>query len=313
MPHIDISLLGYIITTLSFIALIVYAFNRKRDLYITTQNSPVFFYVVILISLLFALLNLLHLIELFFGDPGSFSLPPGIDTIAQFSGILGQSVLILMLFASKMVIRPAKRIGRVLAVGAHPDDIEIAAGAALAKMRDAGYLISGIVMTRGEKGGNGDTRPIEARRGAQFLGLDNVQVMDFTDTYLSKDVVNITSAIEEMITKVQPDIIFTHSVHDIHQDHQTVYKATLRAARSSRITILCYESPSATQDFHPTYFIDVGKYVDVKIESIRQHWGQRKKSYTKSGVIRGRLAFRGAQAKVDYAEGFEVARMLSAI
>jgi len=313
MPHMDLSLIGYIITTLSFIGLTVYAFNRKRDLYITTQNSPLFFYVVIIISLLFAFLNLFHLIELFSGDQVSFFLPPGIDTIAQFSGILVQSVLILMLFASKMVIRPAKRIGRVLAIGAHPDDIEIAAGAALAKMRDAGYLISGMVMTRGETGGNGDTRPIEAGRSAQFLGLDNVQVLDFSDAYLSKDVVKIIRAIEEMITKVQPDIIFTHSIHDIHQDHQTVYKATLRAARHSRITILCYESPSATQDFHPTYFIDVNKYVDVKIESIRKHWGQRKKPYMKSDVIRGRLAFRGAQAKVDYAEGFEVARMLSAI
>jgi len=308
----DISLIGTIITTLSFLGVAIYAFDRKRDLYITTQNSPVFFYIVIIISLLFAFLNFSHLVDHFSGNHVSF-LPPDIDIIAQFSGILVQSVLILMLFASKMVIRPTKRIGRVLAIGAHPDDIEIAAGAALAKMLDAGYFISGIVMTRGEKGGDSDTRPIEAWRSAQFLGLDNVLVLNFSDAYLSKDVVNITNQIEEMITKVQPDIIFTHSIHDIHQDHQTVYEATLRAARHSRTTILCYESPSATQDFHPTYFIDVGKYVDVKIESIRQHWGQRKKPYTKPEVIRGRLAFRGAQAKCDFAEGFEVARMVSAI
>ena len=312
MPPFDISIIGHFITALSFFGVSVYAFIRQRDLHRTTLNSHVLFFVVIALSLLFAFLNLFRLVYEIFGNHESV-LSSNLDIIAQFSGILMQSALILVLFASKIVVRSNLRTGRVLAIGAHPDDIEIAAGAALAKMRDAGYLISGIVMTRGEKGGNGDTRPIEARRGAQFLGLDEVQVMDFTDAHLLSDVVNITKAIEEMITKVQPDIIFTHSIHDIHQDHQTVYKATMRAARSSRITILCYESPSATQDFHPTYFIDVDKYVDVKIQAIRQHWDQRKKPYMKPDLIRGRLAFRGAQAKVDYAEGFEVARMLSAI
>jgi LmbE family N-acetylglucosaminyl deacetylase len=137
--------------------------------------------------------------------------------------------------------------------------------------------------------------------------------MDFADTDLSSDVAKITSLIEETIAKIHPDIIFTHSIHDLHQDHQTVYEATMRAARTARTTILCYESPSVTQDFHPTYFIDVSKYVDVKIRAIREHWDQRKKTYMKPELVRGKLAFRGAQAKVDYAEGFEVARMVSAI
>jgi LmbE family N-acetylglucosaminyl deacetylase len=87
----------------------------------------------------------------------------------------------------------------------------------------------------------------------------------------------------------------------------------MRAARSARTTILCYESPSVTQDFHPTYFIDVDKYVEVKVQAMREHWNQRKKTYMKPDLVRGKLAFRGAQAKVDYAEGFEVARMVSAI
>jgi LmbE family N-acetylglucosaminyl deacetylase len=136
---------------------------------------------------------------------------------------------------------------------------------------------------------------------------------DFADTRLAQQAGELTDTIGALIRKVQPDIIFTHSNHDLHQDHQVVYESTMRAARRTRTTILCYESPSVTQDFRPTYFVDVCGYVDVKIQAIREHWDQRDKPYVKSDLVRGKLAFRGGEAKVEYAEGFEIARMVSAI
>lgn len=308
----EISTIGHTITTLSFIGVAIYAFIRQKDLHRTTRYSSLLFSTIVGLSLLFASINLFRLVyEL--NRNAETTLTTDADVIAETSGILVQSALILVLFTSKIATKSSYRPARILAIGAHPDDLEIAAGATLAKMRDAGFKITGLVMTRGEKGGDGDTRPLEAREGAKFLGMDSVQVLDFTDTILSADIVNITHAIEETIAKVQPEIIFTHSIHDLHQDHQTVYEATMRAARSTRTTILCYESPSVTQDFHPTYFIDVDKYVEVKIQALREHWNQRKKPYMKPDLVRGKLAFRGAQAKVEYAEGFEVARMVSAI
>ncbi len=308
----DVSIAGHIITTLSFIGVAIYSYFRQRELHRTTRNSTFLFILIIGISLLFAGLNIYRLgYEL--TDGHETSLTSDVDLIAQYSSIFIQSVLILALFANKIVVHSRSQAGRVLAIGAHPDDIEIAAGAALSKMRDAGYEITGLIMTEGEQGGDGDIRPGEARRGAEFLGLDEVQILNFCDTRLAEDQNNLTTAIEGMIAKVQPDIIFTHSTHDLHQDHQSVHKATLRAARNARITILCYESPSTTQDFHPNYFIDVSPYVDVKLKAIREHWDQRNKPYMKPELVRGRLAFRGGQAKVDYAEGFEIARMVSAI
>ncbi len=312
MPGLDISLVGHIITTLSFFGVALYTFFRQKDLHRTTRHSSVLFYAIIGVSLAFALINVFRFMHEILGHPET-NLSTDADQIAQYSSILVQSALIVILFANKIIVQSRPRVGRVLAIGAHPDDIEIAAGAALSKMRDAGYQITGLVMTHGEKGGREDVRPDEARAGAEFLGLDDVLVLDFTDAHLSADVVNVTEAIEAMIAKIQPDIIFTHSVHDLHQDHQIVYEATLRAARIVPATILCYESPSVTQDFRPTYYIDVGRYVDVKIQAIRKHWDQRNKPYMKADQVRGKLAFRGAQAKVDYAEGFEVARMVSAI
>jgi LmbE family N-acetylglucosaminyl deacetylase len=310
--ELTLSIIGHVLTILSFLGVAVYAFLTQRNLHRTTRNSHVLFYITIGISFLFASLNLYRLIYEFDAKAES-PLSTELDSIAQYSGILVQSGLILALLSRKIIARPGSRSASILAIGAHPDDIEIAAGATLAKMNDAGYCIDGLILTHGEKGGDRKTRPVEAKRGAEFIGLDTVEVLDFTDAHLSDEMIAITNAIEEKIAQTQPGIILTHSIHDLHQDHQAVYQATMRAARSTRVTILCYESPSVTQDFHPTYFIDVEKYVNVKIQAVREHWDQRNKPYMKPELLRGKLVFRGSQAKVDYAEGFEVARMVSAI
>ncbi len=119
------------------------------------------------------------------------------------------------------------------------------------------------------------------------------------------------NAIDGIIREFEPDMIFTHSRHDLHQDHQTVYESTLGATHDRRTTILCYESPSVTDEFNPIYYIDVCGYVDVKIEAIRKHWDQLKKPYMNPDLIRSKMNLRGVQAKIDYAEGFEVVRMVS--
>jgi LmbE family N-acetylglucosaminyl deacetylase len=86
----------------------------------------------------------------------------------------------------------------------------------------------------------------------------------------------------------------------------------MRAVRNVRTTILSYESPSVTKEFQPNYFVDICGYVDVKMEAVHQHWDQRTKPYMRPDLIRGKLAVRGSEAKVEYAEGFEVVRMVSA-
>ena len=312
MPSSDILLLGHIVTTLSYFGIVVITFFRQKSLQRTTRYSTALFYIIISVGMIFEIINLIFITHDIFGHHKP-QLMSDLDGIAQYFGIFVLSVLLLVLSTSKIIIRPKYLAGRVLAIGAHPDDIEVSVGGSIAKMRDAGYTIHEIVMTKGEKGGDVGARPGEARNSAEFLGLEGVQVLDFSDTCLAEDVVNIVTILEEAISKIRPDIIFTHSKNDLHQDHRVVYEATMQATRNVRTTILCYESPSSTQDFYPTYFIDVAKYVDVKIRAIREHWDQRKKPYMKSDAIRGKLAFRGSQAKVNYAEGFEVARMISAI
>jgi LmbE family N-acetylglucosaminyl deacetylase len=198
---------------------------------------------------------------------------------------------------------------RVLAVGAHPDDLELACGATLAKLVDTGHEVRGLVMSSGEVGGNAGLRPAEAQRGASFLGLSGLRVHDFPDTKLETVTNDLVRAIEAAIKEFQPDVIFTHSAHDQHQDHYAVHQATLRAARAHH-SILCFESPSVTRDFDPSVFVDIDGYVDVKVEAVLSHRNQAGKPYMTPGRVRGMAAFRGAQAKNTNAEAFEPVRLL---
>jgi LmbE family N-acetylglucosaminyl deacetylase/Tfp pilus assembly protein PilF len=208
--------------------------------------------------------------------------------------------------------RPQRR-QTVLAVGAHPDDIEFGCGAALLRLREEGALTYGLVLTSGERGhttaGTDTVRRDEARAAANVLALTDLAFHDLPDTRLHEHKEAIRAAIEAALARWQPDILFTHNSHDVHTDHKTVFEATREAARGA-YTILCYENPNTPPAYHPEYFIDVSDYLDDKIAALARHKTQMGKAYADPAVIRATASFRGNQARVALAEGFEVVRML---
>ncbi|WP_082694609.1 PIG-L deacetylase family protein [[Arthrobacter] sp. ATCC 21022] len=228
--------------------------------------------------------------------------------------------LVLLSGASLLVgflVSPALRIDhgvatqprRVLAIGAHPDDLELACGATLAKLADAGHEVRTLVMSAGSQGGDSTVRTVEASSGSEFMGAAEVQVHDFKDTKLSQQGQEMVQTIEAFIKDFNPDVVMTHSGHDYHQDHLAVHQATMRAARQHS-SILCFESPSATRQFNSSVFVDIAGYVDVKIHAVSMHRDQKGKPYMSPERIRSLAAFRGSQAKQNYAEGFEPVRLL---
>ncbi len=208
--------------------------------------------------------------------------------------------------------RPAR--GRtILAIGAHPDDIEFGCGATLLRYREQGDVTHVLVLTNGEKGINAGKQPQrrldEAQASARLLELGSVTLKDFPDTQLQAFRKDIKTVIEERVQALQPDVIFTHTAHDLHSDHRAVAEATREAARGA-CTILCYENPNTPPDFKPNFFVDVTDYVDDKIAAIARHRSQADKPYTRADVIRAAATFRGSQARVKYAEAFESVRVL---
>lgn len=198
---------------------------------------------------------------------------------------------------------------RVLAIGAHPDDLELACGATLAKLVDTGHEVRGLVMSHGRVGGRGDIRIVEAERGAAVIGLDGIEVLDLPDTRLAEANDAMVQAIEAAVNRFNPDMILTHSANDHHQDHHAVHIATLRGARRHS-SILCYESPSATRTFDPSLFVDVTDHLPTKLRAVQQHRDQAGKPYMTGDRVASTAAFRGSQARRRAAEGFEVVRMV---
>lgn len=301
-----VELIGHLTATAAFITLILYVVFRRRRLRRVVRRATILYWLTVTISLLFAGVNLGAVVYLL--ARGLLGRLPWLDLISEYGSIIGQAVIIVALISARIVAeRYEAGPRRILAIGAHPDDIEIGCSATLARALDSGHVVWGLILTRGEKGGRAEVRPREARTSAEFLGMEQVRVLDFPDTRLNEQIAEIRDAIEQMVREFKPDIVLTHSSHDLHQDHRAVHEATLQAARNIR-SILCYESPSVTPEFHPTLFVDIGDYIDVKVESIKEHWDQHAKPYMQEEQIRAKAVFRGGQARCRYAEGFEVVR-----
>ena len=238
-----------------------------------------------------------------------------ISAATQLLELAALSALLVLTLTLVWLLRFERPQGQktVLAIGAHPDDIEFGCGATLLRLREEGATTYSLVLSVGERGHDGSAagqvRIEEARAAARVIELSDIAFHNFPDTQLHEHKEAIRVAIEDALARWQPDIIFTHNGHDVHTDHRTVFDATREAARGA-YTILCYENPNTPPAFIPDYFIDVGDYIEDKIAALARHKTQMGKSYADAAVVRATAAFRGTQARVTLAEGFEAIRVL---
>ncbi|PYT34729.1 MAG: GlcNAc-PI de-N-acetylase [Acidobacteria bacterium] len=193
----------------------------------------------------------------------------------------------------------------ILAIGAHPDDIEFGCGGTLIKYAGKGARIELLVMTDGARGGNARTRRAEQLRAATALGARRVHWGGYRDTLLPS-VRRLIDCIERVLRVIHPDFIFVNNPEDTHQDHRQVARAAVSATRYAR-NVLFYEGPT-TVNFAPTVFIDIADEVGRKIEALRRHRSQVMKTRIEGTAIceiaEASAHFRGVQARVRWAEGF---------
>lgn len=204
----------------------------------------------------------------------------------------------------------------ILAIGAHPDDIEYGCGGAIAKYSRLGHEVYLLVMTKGEVGvkGKGSIRQREQLRSAKILQAKKVFWGGYRDTRipLGKELI---TRIERTVKVVNPTIIFVNYLDDTHQDHRAIAQATTTATRYTK-NVLFYEVPS-TQNFNPTVFIDIQGVLHVKLASLEAHASQvtatKIKNLTILDSTRSNAIFRGIQGRVKYAEAFVPSRLFIAI
>jgi LmbE family N-acetylglucosaminyl deacetylase len=199
---------------------------------------------------------------------------------------------------------------KILAIGAHPDDIELGCGGMLVRAARMGHQVYMCTVTKGAASGDPTERTQELFRSAKFVGAKDVMIGDFQDTRLSVDS-QLINFLESYIDKVDPDVVMTHFHGDIHHDHRAVSIATQEAARFSS-NILAYEIP-LTRNFDPKVYYDISDVIDDKIELIRIYWSQRSKLYTKANAIKALAEFRALQSRlntsISYVEAFDTLKL----
>lgn len=196
---------------------------------------------------------------------------------------------------------------KVVAIGAHPDDIELGAGGACVLHRKRGDDVTFLIVTRGGEIADRDRREVEAEEAAMMLGVDDVRFLGFTDTRVPYSA-ELVQAIEDHLDEIQPDRVYIHSKEDSHQDHRKTALASIAATRRYD-QVLAFESPSTRPSFAPQYYIQFSKDIlQRKVESIRTHRSQSEKKYLEAEAMEGLARFRGRQANARYAESFQVIR-----
>jgi LmbE family N-acetylglucosaminyl deacetylase len=205
-----------------------------------------------------------------------------------------------------LIGRPQAAPVRVLAIGAHPDDIEIGCAGTVLKFLEHEVVseITWVVLSGSEE------RAAEARESADALldGVPNeVIVRDFPDGFFPYEGQRIKDFFEELKANLAPDVVFTHQRGDLHQDHRVSCELTWNSFRDH--LILEYEVPKYDGDMSaPNAFVALDESLRRrKIDHLMRHFGsQCSKRWFREDLFSGLLRLRGMECNspTTYAEAF---------
>ena len=198
----------------------------------------------------------------------------------------------------------------ILAIGAHPDDIEYGCAGTMIKYAERGHHIFLMVLTSGQEGGSTEIRQQEQETAAEIMKVQKVFWGNYHDTQLPLNK-ELIEKIEEVLGEVKPDLILVNYGDDTHQDHRILTQATMSATRYVR-NVLFFEGPT-TQNFNPQVFVDISDTLERKFKVLEAHSSQVMKTNIEDMSIvelaQANATFRGIQGRVKFAEAFAPLRL----
>ncbi len=201
---------------------------------------------------------------------------------------------------------------RILALGAHPDDIELGCAGSLLKFGSLGSELRAAVFSRcsDETPDDATLRTREFDEAARLLGVKKPLAHNFPNRRLPEHQFEIMVCMEKLQSEIEPDLVLVPFLDDPHQDHEAVARAAVRTFRR-RETVLQYEILRyGSHSFTPSLFIDIGETLNRKIDALRRYRSQfEKRAYFDEESFRSLARTRGAQSGCDYAEGFVIYKM----
>lgn len=226
----------------------------------------------------------------------------------------------------------------ILAVGSHPDDVELSCSGTIAKEVDRGKNVGILDLTRGELGtrGTAEIRDKEAKDASEILGVKMRHNLEFSDAFFENNTAHQLEVIK-IIRKYRPEIVLCNAVEDRHIDHAKGAKLVSDACFLSGLrkieTILDGEKQEAWRPKHvfhyiqwknlkPDFIVDISGYMDKKLESVLAYKSQfydenndEPDTPISSSNFLDSITYRaqdmGRLINTEHAEGFNVERNLA--
>ena len=223
---------------------------------------------------------------------------------------------------------------KILIIAAHPDDEVLGCGGSMAKWAKDGHEVHVLILAEGstsrDRQRDRASRTEElsllvqsAKRATYILGVESVELLDYPDNRMdSIDLLDVVKPVEEIIEKLQPEVVVTHHAGDLNIDHQITHQAVITACRPQLghpvKRILSFEVPSSTDwqtptaknAFYPNWFEDISDIMELKINALEVYQSElREWPHTRSIKAIDHLArWRGASVGCEAAEAFMLVR-----
>ncbi len=207
---------------------------------------------------------------------------------------------------------------KVLAIGAHFDDVELGCGGALARHAALGdevfvfvATVSGFANQYDQSVRSSEVAKGEAEEAMQILGVKKMYCSDFK-TLEVEFVDKLNIQILQIVQDLGIELVYAHWTSDIHHDHQAVGKASLHSCRHVP-RYLMYRSNwyHSTQDFRGNFYVDISQYWEAKEQAIRAHVSEMERTGAKwIHFFRNEAENAGQRIGVKYAEVYEVVKWL---
>ncbi len=201
---------------------------------------------------------------------------------------------------------------RVCFIGAHPDDIELGAGALIAHI--AGLTeVRCIALSDNQKNPALANVVNEMYASMAVLGVpaQNVTAGQFETRRFPHQRQEILEYLIALNRDFRPEIVFTHTKNDLHQDHATVTEECLRAFRGT--TVLGFDVLRSSYGFFPNFLVEVSEDdLNKKVAALAEYKTYATKYYFDPQITRATLIRHGALAERPYAEGFDILRVIGA-
>jgi LmbE family N-acetylglucosaminyl deacetylase len=201
----------------------------------------------------------------------------------------------------------------VIAVGAHADDVELAVGGTMARLRRAGARVVMVVLSLP---GDARVRRREAEQAAAILGAELRVVMDDGKRRIEDlKSYELVAMIDREVKELAPAAMFTHGPSEFHRDHVLVHEACVSSQRLRFFDFFTYQPNFCRPvpvSFHPKAYVDISDTIETKMRAIEVHHSQFKCRGLDTEIYRDIARMNGRMIGVQYAEGLDVARMLLA-